>query len=208
MSSRIKTSSPEKTLRWGVVFLIFLFIVLWLMRVFLFPAHIENQTIKDAYGLSVINQILDERSPLRTHTPRQIKYIVIHETGNPAPTATASAHARYLEDGGNGSASWHYTVDDTVAYHHIPDDEVAYHAGKGNRHGIGIELCVNSGGDFEQTFENGAKLTAKLIDVYGLSVNDIKQHGDFMLKNCPENIRNTQRWGEFINLVKKFLKDS
>ena len=179
-----------------------------MFRVLFPPEHIDGQIVADAYGLPVIDATLPETSPLRTLKPRQIKYIVIHETGNPSSSADARAHSHYLEQDGNGTTSWHYTVDDTVSYHHIPDDEIAYHAGKGNKNGIGIELCVNKGSNFEKTFENGAKLAAKLIDIYGLSVSDIKQHADFMDKNCPQNIREDDRWKEFINLVKKFLKEN
>ena len=195
-------------LRFGTVFLVLLFLILLSVKIIFTDRHIDGQTIENAYGLRIVNNILPDESPLRTHIPRNIKYIVIHETGNPSSTANAQAHNHYLECNGDGSTAWHYTVDERIAYHHIPDDEIAYHAGKGNRSGIGIELCVNQGGDFEKTFDNGAKLTAKLIDVYGLSVHSIKQHADFMDKNCPENIRNNDRWIEFLSLVQKYLEEN
>ena len=195
-------------LRFGTVFLVLLFLILLSVKIIFTDRHIDGQTIENANGLRIVNNILPDESPLRTHIPRNIKYIVIHETGNPSSTANAQAHNHYLECNGDGSTAWHYTVDERIAYHHIPDDEIAYHAGKGNRSGIGIELCVNQGGDFEKTFDNGAKLTAKLIDVYGLSVHSIKQHADFMDKNCPENIRNNDRWIEFLSLVQKYLEEN
>jgi len=195
-------------LRFGTVFLVLLFLILLSVKIIFTDRHIDGQTIENAYGLRIVNNILPDESPLRTHIPRNIKYIVIHETGNPSSTANAQAHNHYLECNGDGSTAWHYTVDERIAYHHIPDDEIAYHAGKGNRSGIGIELCVNQGGNFEKTFDNGAKLTAKLIDVYGLSVHSIKQHADFMDKNCPENIRNNDRWIEFLSLVQKYLEEN
>lgn len=194
-------------MRWGVLFLIFLFFALLSLRTFLIPEHIDGQTVSSAYGLEVREEILPEDSPLRTGIKRQIKYIVIHETANLSPTANAEAHCQYLLRGGDGTTAWHYTVDEKIAYHHIPDDEIAYHAGKkGNTNGIGIEICVNDGGDFEKAFENCAKLTAKLIDIYGLSEKDIRQHADFMDKNCPQTIRDGNRWNEFLELVKVFLK--
>lgn len=198
----------DRNLRLGITFLVFLFLILWGFKAMFTDRFIEGQTISNAYGLRIVDDVLPEESPLRTKTPRTIKYIVIHETANHTETADAASHANYLQTGGDGSTSWHYTVDDSVAFHHIPDDETAYHAGKGNSSGIGIELCVNNGSDFEKTFENGAKLTAKLINTYGLSINAVKQHADFMNKNCPENIRNSQRWDEFISLVKKYLKEN
>lgn len=201
-------TSIYRNLRLGTVFLVFLFLVLLGIRLICTDRHIDGQIITNAYGLKVVDSMLPAESPLRTGISRTIKYIVIHETGNPSATADATSHEHYLESDGDGSTAWHYTVDDSVAYHHIPDDEIAYHAGKGNRSGIGIELCVNQGGDFEKTFDNGAKLTAKLIDAYGLSIHSVKQHADFMDKNCPENIRNNGRWTEFLSLVKKYLEEN
>lgn len=192
----------------GIFILMLLFLILWGLKILTEPKHIDGRIINDAYGLEVMDRTLPDDSPLRTGEQRLIKYIVIHETGNPSSTANADAHNHYLESGGDGSTAWHYTVDDKLAYHHIPDDEIAYHAGRGNKYGIGIELCVNEGGDFEKTFDNGARLTAKLIDTYGLSVKSVKQHADFMEKNCPEHIRNDERWNEFLSLVKKYLKEN
>ena len=112
--------------------------------------------------------------------------MVIHETGNTAEGSDAAGHSAYLLSGKSGDTSWHYTVDDHQIYHHIPDDEIAWHAGDrrtrdgGNLCGIGVELCVNEDGDFEKTFNNAARLTAYLLDTYGLQLGDVKQHADFM----------------------------
>lgn len=144
---------------------------------------------------------------------RKVKYIVIHETGNPVRGANAQSHSVFLQGGGEGSTSWHYTVDDHEIYHHIPDNEVAWHAGDrlretgGNLNGIGVELCTNVDGDFDKTFVNGAKLTAYLLKAYDLDISAVKQHGDFMEKNCPEHIRDQGRWNEFIALVKRYRKE-
>ena len=69
--------------------------------------------------------------------------------------ADAAAHA--------APVSWHYTVDDLSIYQHLPDGERAYHAGDGgsgpgNATSIGIEICVDAGGDFEQAKANVAAL--------------------------------------------------
>ena len=60
--------------------------------------------------------------------------------------------------------------------------------------------------DFEKAFDNAAKLTAYLVKTYNLSVDDIKQHGDFISKNCPETIRNEGRSDEFVQLAQDYLK--
>lgn len=169
------------------------------------PHSAEPQKV---YDVPVHTNYISKSLPCRPGELRKIKYIVIHETGNTAKGSTAKGHSDYLKGGGAGNVSWHYTVDDSEIYHHIPDNEVAWHAGErtGNTYGVGIELCVNSDGDFNKTFENGAKLTAYLLETYDLEIEDVKQHFDFNGKNCPQTIRETGRWEEFLSRVEYYLK--
>ena len=163
---------------------------------------------ENVYGVEVITDFIKEGSHNRPGIKRNIKYIVIHETGNPKAGSTAENHSTYLKKNSKVTNSWHYTVDDTEVYHHLPDDEVGWHASDGlkknggNLNGIGIEICVNSDGDFDTAVENAAKLTAYLLHAYHLDMNDIKQHGDFTRKNCPQTLRDTGKWEDFIELVK------
>lgn len=172
-----------------------------------------REPVGEVYGVPLYEKIVPEGDKGRPGQKRKIRYIVIHETGNSASSATARSHANFLSSGGDGhSTSWHYTVDENEIYQQIPDNEVAFHAGDGrkkgggNEGGIGIEICVNKGADFEKAFENAAKLTGYLCKCYGLSVNDIKQHADFMDKNCPEHIRDEGRWDEFKALAAQYIK--
>lgn len=163
------------------------------------------------YGVPVHTQLLKEGSAGRPGIKRTIRYVVIHETANTSAGADAEQHANFLSGGSQGSASWHYTVDDHEIYHHIPDNEVAWHAGDrrtkggGNMCGIGVELCVNRDGNYETTFKNAAKLTAYLLKTYHLNIDDVKQHADFMQKDCPKTIRDEGRWDEFLKLVSRYL---
>lgn len=173
----------------------------------------EREKTDSVMGIPMVYDYIPEGSGGRPGKERKVKFIVIHETANLSPTADAKGHSEYLKSGGDGSTSWHYTVDDKIIYHHLPDREVAWHAGDklknpgGNLNGIGIELCVNEGGDFEKTFDNGARLTAFLLKEYGLSVNSVKQHYDFNGKNCPMTIRETGRWDEFLALTEKYFNE-
>ncbi|SCI71008.1 N-acetylmuramoyl-L-alanine amidase CwlH precursor [uncultured Clostridium sp.] len=162
---------------------------------------------EDAYGVAIHTALVEKGLPGRPGKARQVKYIVIHETANTAAGADAKSHADFLCSGGEGTTSWHYTVDQDEIYHHIPDDEVAYHAStaEGNQYGIGVELCVNSDGNFEKTFDNAAKLTAKLLRAHGLEISAVRQHADFTDKNCPMTIRDSGRWQEFLNRVQSYL---
>ena len=65
-------------------------------------------------------------------------------------------------------------------------------------------MRINEDGDFEKTFDNAARLTAYLLDTYGLQLGDVKQHADFMDKNCPQTIRDNNRWPEFLEKVHEY----
>ncbi len=163
------------------------------------------------FDVPVYTSLIPEGKKGRPGKQRKIMYIVIHETDNQDVGADAANHANFLNNVSEDYTSWHYTVDDHEIYHHVPDNEVAWHAGDqqtlpgGNMNGIGVELCVNPGNDFEKTFQNAAKLTAYLIDAYDLTIDAVKQHGDFMWKNCPATIRDTNRTQEFKDTVAKYL---
>ena len=87
--------------------------------------------------------------------------ITIQETANRARGANAAAHARLQARGNSRAASWHWTVDDTEAIQSFPHTARCWHTGDGTRGGydtIGIEICVNEGGDYAQALRNAAEL--------------------------------------------------
>ena len=170
--------------------------------------NVESDTPDSIAGLTVHTDFISQDAIARPGTRRSVHYIVIHETDNTGSHANAKAHNEYLHDNcWKEQKSWHYTVDDTEIWHHLPNDEVGYHAGDnsrregGNRNGIGIELCVNAGGDFEKTMRNAAQLTAYLLLEYDLSLDAVKQHQDFSGKICPHTIITQNRWEDFLNMV-------
>ena len=133
-----------------------------------------------------------------------MKYITIHETGNTGKGANAKAHAAWLKNL-NDKVSYHYTVDDKEAYQHLPDNEDAFHAGDGagtgNRQSIGIEICVNSDGDFGRACENAAWLVRKLMSEHKIPAHNIVQHNYWNGKNCPRNLR-AGGWPDFLEMCK------
>lgn len=120
--------------------------------------------------------------------------------------------------------SWHFTIDDELCYQHLPLDEVGWHAGDGshrygdvytnstykktdcigggNYNGIGIESCVHNGTDYTYTMRRLAKLVAGLLVKYNLGIDRVKQHWHFSGKNCPQVMRESNRWNELIYLIK------
>jgi N-acetylmuramoyl-L-alanine amidase len=134
------------------------------------------------------------------------QYITVHETGNTSVGATALAHAKLQQNGNSRQASWHFTVDDgDTIYQSIPTNEIGYHAGDGsgdgNRKSIGIEICVNSDGNFTKAKNNAAWLIDYLMDKYNIPIDRVVQHNHWSGKNCPEKIRK-EGWEKFIALVK------
>ena len=76
--------------------------------------------------------------------------------------------------------------------------------GGGNMNGIGIEMCVNEGGNYEQTLINTEKLCAQLCLSYNLNPDKaLKKHQDFMEKVCPAKLISEGRWDEFCAAVKQ-----
>ena len=135
-------------------------------------------------------------------------YITIHETGNAAKGADAAAHGAYLDSaaGEDDLVSWHYTVDDHAIVQHLPDYETAYHAGDGkagpgNTTSIGIEICVNAGGDFQAAQANAAALVRLLMEEHGIHIDHVVQHNRWNGKDCPKTIRATPGgWEAFLDL--------
>ncbi len=161
-------------------------------------------------SVPIIEQIIPASNANRPGGNYTKDYITIHETGNRAAGAGAKNHANWLSGGANGEIGYHYTVDDHEIYHHIPDKEKAWHAGDGgsgtgNLRSIGIELCVNADGDFEQTKKNAAWLVAKLMKDNSISIENVVQHNHWSGKNCPQTIRETGTWEAFLALCRDEL---
>lgn len=134
------------------------------------------------------------------------KYITIHETGNKNKGANALNHAKYINNG--SSATWHYTVDDKQIIQHFEDTVQCWHAGDGmgdgNLNSIGIEMCVNSDGDFNKTIANTIELVKYLMNKHNIPIENVVQHNKWSGKNCPANIRSGKpiTWNTFINKIK------
>lgn len=135
-------------------------------------------------------------------------YITIHQTGNTRKGANARNHAKYMNSG--SPATWHYTVDDKEVIQHFEDTVQCWHCGdgrgKGNTESIGIELCVNSDGDYIQTINNAVELVRYLMKIHSIPIERVVQHNKWSGKNCPAQIRSNYKgisWDEFIKRVKE-----
>lgn len=120
-----------------------------------------------------------------------------------------------------GSA--HYVVDSESIYQYIPDNEFAYHVGaksynakvvytkigvprgsSPNYYTIGIEMCVNSDGDFTKTRQNTIELTHFLLEKYHLTADNVYRHFDITGKDCPKMMLDQKIWEQFLTEVKNY----
>lgn len=144
-----------------------------------------------------------------------IKFIVIHYTGNYKKGANARAHKKYL-DGATRYGSAHFFVDDEQIIQTVGDSKVAWSVGDNQGHGrylngcnnrnsISIEMCVNSDSDQEKTYKNVLELTKNLMKRFNISANNVVRHYDVSKKDCPHNFRanNWQLWWQFKEQIKQ-----
>lgn len=151
-------------------------------------------------------QLVSSRKNTFNGTNKRL-YITIHETGNTSKGANAQAHANLQSNG--FANTFHWQVDDKQAIQSFPHTVQCWHAGdgrgSGNLNSIGIEICVNSDGDYVQAVKNAAALTRKIMAEENIPLNRVVQHNHWSGKNCPAGLRAGKQglnWHKFISLVK------
>lgn len=141
----------------------------------------------------------------RSVRSQNIKYIVIHSTGNTNDTAQNN-HDYFA--GGNRGASADFFVDDYNIIQIIDSDNY-YSWAVGDGHGmngitngnsVSIEMCGTANGNIsEKTIENTLELTKYLMNKYGLDESRVVRHYDASYKSCPYQFQsnNWSRWWNF-----------
>jgi N-acetylmuramoyl-L-alanine amidase len=163
---------------------------------------------------TIIQDLIPQGRRNRPGKTNPCNYITIHNTGNAAKTAGARNHAAYLKGdaAANAPVSWHYTTDDKEIIQHLPDNETGYHAGdsKGNGQSIGIEICMNEGGDLRKATDNAVWLTAELCRKYNISLDRVVQHNVWWGKDCPQMLRQGKpySWDTFLQKVRETLTEA
>lgn len=140
-----------------------------------------------------------------------IKFIVVHWTGNTSPTADAMNHYKYLQNAVRyGSA--HYYVDKDKIIQTIGDGLVAWAVGDNQGYGtalngctnynsISIEMCWNE--DTGQVIYNTIELVKELLRLYPNA--KVCRHWDVSRKDCPHEYagKNNAKWNAFLNKIKE-----
>ena len=156
--------------------------------------------------MRAVHQIKYNRSN-RGGTP--IKYIVVHDTGNPSRGANATAHYNYF-NGGDRSSSADFFVDDTQVL--CVNDYYKYytwHCGDGrgkygitNRNSVGIEFCINVDSDRDKTLERTAQLVRELMQELNIPIERVVRHYDASRKNCPQSMSGNG-WAQWYKFKEK-----
>lgn len=148
-----------------------------------------------------------------------IKYIVIHYTGNDGDTAVANGH--YFKNNIVKTSS-HYFVDDNNIIQSVPDDYIAWAVGGNkysdcsrtgggtvygictNSNSVSVEMCdtvKNGTFDFtNKTINNAITLIRELMDKYNIDISRVIRHFDVTGKKCPLPYVGADNWNKFKNM--------
>ena len=131
-------------------------------------------------GLKVYEYLLTKHNPNKIDMPTAALPstplgVTIHNTGAitvSSSTTMAEQYTRATVNGNMNDVRVHFYVDDVCAWQNLPLTLSGWHAadgsGNGNRKTIAIEVIGNS----EKAEANAIKLTAYLLNKYGLNVNN------------------------------------
>jgi N-acetylmuramoyl-L-alanine amidase CwlA len=161
--------------------------------------------------------ISNKRQIGKTRKYSDIKYLVIHDTGNTTKGSDAKSHYRYLQAATRyGSA--HYYLDDKEIIQIIGDSYTAWSIGDKwgygnnpnrikdalNSNSISIELCINSDIDKAKAYKNLVELTKNLMKKFNISQDRVIRHFDATGKICPGSwsTNNWAKWWQFKEDIK------
>lgn len=164
----------------------------------------------------IYKPITNARQMGRKRGHNEIRFIVIHDTGNPGKGAGAMAHYRYLQ-GATRAGSAHYYVDDKEIIQTIGDSRVAWSVGDTwarknrtrsdvtNYNSVSIELCINSDGNGAAAYKNMLELTKNLMRKFNIPADRVVRHFDASGKPCPGSWQANKwaKWWQFKADIKK-----
>lgn len=161
----------------------------------------------------------ESRYPLKAPHAMDPIGVTEHETGN---IASAMAEISYMQGNGN-QTSFHFAADHLRIVQGLPLDRNGWHSGdggqgRGNRRTIAVETCYNWNGrtttendpvnnpKYQGAVENSIELIANLFIQYPHwgppeSGKNLFQHNHHNGKNCPQRLRQEQRWAWFVGRV-------
>lgn len=146
----------------------------------------------------------------------KIRYIVIHDTGNPAPGAGATAHKKYFLTTDRKASADFLVEEETVIKLNNYYKYFTWHCGDGrgkfgitNSNSIGIEMCINKGSNYQKTINNTIELTYKLMKELKIPYERVVRHYDASRKICPASMQanNWDKWTRFKIALKEYIAE-
>lgn len=137
-------------------------------------------------------------------------YIVIHDTDNSDAGANAAMHFKYFNEANQGASADFFVDDKSIWQVNDYNTYYTWHCGDGggkygitNRNSIGIEICVNSDGDYNTAVQNAVELTKYLMNVLNIPISKVVRHYDASRKECPASMmgNNWAGWNNFKNSI-------
>lgn len=153
----------------------------------------------------ITRQLLYNVTPIVT---RAIEYIVIHDTGNKGKGANAMANFNYFNMTDRGASADFFVDENDVWKVNDYRKYYTWHCGDGhgmygitNKNSIGVEICVNTDGNYEKAVENTIELVRKLKQEF--SKAKVVRHYDASRKMCPASMgkNNWELWNIFLERV-------
>lgn len=147
---------------------------------------------------------------------QKVQFIVVHDTANPRAGANAQAHFKYF-NGADRQASAHYFVDDEQILQLVEDTQAAWHCGDGrgqygitNQNSLGVEICINGDGDYDQAVAHTVELVRHLMDKHKVPIEGVVRHYDASRKICPATMQgnNWAGWLAFREALKSKATDN
>ena len=136
----------------------------------------------DANGVTVREYLLTEHNPNGIDMPRRrvkaLGGITIHNTDSIKVNGTTMAeqYTRATVNGNMNTVRVHFYVDDTEAWQNLPLDWQGWHAADGYGGGNTSTIAIECIGDSAKAEENTARLTAWLLDKFGLDTSAVFTH--------------------------------
>lgn len=141
-----------------------------------------------------------------------IEYVVVHYLANPKTTAQQNHdYFESLKNLKDVSMSANFIVGlDGEIIECVPPGEIAYASNEMNHLSVSIENChLDKTGRFtEETYASLVRLTAYLVEEYGLDREHIIRHYDVTGKECPLYfVEHEDKWEQFKDEVMNYIKE-
>ena len=161
--------------------------------------------------VNINKEFISQRNINGTGNP--CNYIVVHETDNYNRGANARTHAHAQYNGDFADMSVHYYSGSDGVYQAAEHTCKCWHVGRKyvsspnnpdctNNNSIGVEICVNSDGNYTIARQNAIELVKYLIATTGIPVSRVIRHYDAKGKYCPRKMMdNPSLWQDFKNQI-------